>query len=216
MTVNFSKKWVKDELESRREKLKEAIKPAEPLKIRVKEAERKIKIQIKKLDMMLVKLRARDSFIFEKMVTAVKKHDLKMRNALLNEITEVRRTAKLVSQTKMLLEQITLRLNTIQNTGDLVVILAPVVSGIGKVRSGLARVIPETEYEIREISSVLSDVVMNAGRLEGITLNFEVANEDAEKILAEASAVAEHNMRDDFPKLPKLEKRSMSNVAEDF
>jgi division protein CdvB (Snf7/Vps24/ESCRT-III family) len=33
-------------------------------------------------------------------------------------------------------------------------------------------------------------------------LNFEAANEDAEKIIAEASAVAEQRMKDKFPELP--------------
>ncbi|MCP8312694.1 MAG: Snf7 family protein [Candidatus Methylarchaceae archaeon HK02M1] len=206
--MRFSDKWVKNESKSRSERLKEMIKPTEPLKTRFEEARRKIEVQEKKLNTELAKLKARDSFVFKKMVTAVQKHDVNMCTALSNELAEVRKTAKIVSQTKNIFEQITLRLSTIKDTGDIVVTLAPVVGSIRNVRSGLARVMPEAEYEMREISSLLSDVVMNAGRLGGLILNFEVANEDAEKILEEASAVAEQKMKEDFPKIPKLAGKS--------
>ncbi|MCP8305418.1 MAG: hypothetical protein H3Z50_08160 [archaeon] len=212
--MRFSEKWVKDESKSRRERLKEMIKPAEPLKTRVEEARLKIQVQAKKLDTKLAKLKARDSFVFKKMVTAVQKHDVRMCTALSNELAEVRKTAKMVSQTKSVLEQITLRLNTIKDTGDIVVTLAPVVGSIRNVQSGLSRVMPEAEYEMGEISSVLSDVVMNAGRLGGFVLNFEVANEDAEKILEEASAVAEQKMKEDFPKLPTLAGKSAQSMSD--
>jgi division protein CdvB (Snf7/Vps24/ESCRT-III family) len=43
---------------------------------------------------------------------------------------------------------------------------------------------------------------VEAAQASGSTLNFEAANEDAEKILAEASAVAEQRMKERFPELP--------------
>ena len=36
----------------------------------------------------------------------------------------------------------------------------------------------------------------------GYNLNFEAANEDAEKVLAEAAAVAEQRMKEKFPEIP--------------
>ena len=44
--------------------------------------------------------------------------------------------------------------------------------------------------------------MVDAGTVGGYSLNFEAANEDAEKILAEASAVAETRMREKFPEIP--------------
>jgi division protein CdvB (Snf7/Vps24/ESCRT-III family) len=43
---------------------------------------------------------------------------------------------------------------------------------------------------------------VDAGTTGGISLNFDAANEDAERVLAEASAVAEQRMKEDFPEIP--------------
>jgi hypothetical protein len=46
----------------------------------------------------------------------------------------------------------------------------------------------------------------------GYSLNFEAANEEAEKALSEAAAVAESRMKEKFPDIP----RSAGVVAESF
>ncbi|MCP8314830.1 MAG: hypothetical protein H3Z53_10755, partial [archaeon] len=95
-----------------------------------------------------------------------------------------------------------LRLNTVQDIGDMVATIAPAMSIIRNVRSGLVNFMPEAQHEMGEISNVLSTILVDAGQLGGTTLNFEAANEDAEKILAEASIVAEKRMKENFPELP--------------
>jgi division protein CdvB (Snf7/Vps24/ESCRT-III family) len=52
---------------------------------------------------------------------------------------------------------------------------------------------------------MLSNILVEAGQLGGLTLNFEAANEEAERILAEAAAVAEQRMKESFPELPTSE-----------
>ena len=99
-------------------------------------------------------------------------------------------------------EQITLRLNTITELGDIVVTLTPAMSVIRSVRQGLVSVLPEAEGEIGEISGLLSSILVDAGTVGGYSLNFEAANEDAEKVLAEAAAVAESRMKEKFPEIP--------------
>jgi division protein CdvB (Snf7/Vps24/ESCRT-III family) len=61
---------------------------------------------------------------------------------------------------------------------------------------------PEAEHEMGEVNSMLSSILVDAGQLGGVTMNFDAANEEAEKIIAEAAAVAEQNMKDKFPELP--------------
>jgi len=110
--------------------------------------------------------------------------------------------SRMVTQAKLALEQITLRLNTVTELGDIVVTLTPAMAVIRSVRQGLMSVLPEAEGEIGEISSLLSSVLVDAGTVGGYTLNFEAANEDAEKVLAEAAAVAESRMKEKFPEIP--------------
>jgi division protein CdvB (Snf7/Vps24/ESCRT-III family) len=109
---------------------------------------------------------------------------------------------KMITQAKLALEQVVLRLGTITEMGDVAATLAPTVSVIRGVREGLGSVIPEATGEIGEISSLLSGILVDAGSVGGISLNFEIANEEAEKTLEEAAAVAEQRMKERFPEIP--------------
>ncbi|MCP8305160.1 MAG: hypothetical protein H3Z50_06835 [archaeon] len=178
------------------------------MKPKLEQATRQIQAQITKLDNRLVRLKERDSSTFKRIVVAMQKHDAQTSAALSNELAEVRKMAKLVSQAKIALEQITLRLNTVQDLGDMVATLAPATGIIRNVRSGLVKFMPEAEHEMGEIGSMLSSILVDAGQLGGFTLNFEATNEDAERILAEASIVAEKRMKEKFPELPTPTKES--------
>ena len=182
--------------------MKDSVRNPGPLKPRLDLATRQIQVQIAKLDATSIKLRERDSSIFNKVVGSLQKHDSQHASVFANELTEVRKMNKMVTQAKLALEQIVLRLNTITELGDIVVTLTPAMAVIRNVKQGLVGVLPEAENEIGEISGLLSSILVDAGTVGGYTLNFEAANEDAEKVLAEASAVAEQRMKEKFPEIP--------------
>ena len=199
---NFGQKWVKEQKPGMGDKVKEAIRPSGPLKPRLEDAIRAIQTQVARLDATSTKLKERDAAIFNKVVTAIQKHDTQHASVYANELAEVRKMNKMVTSSRLALEQIVLRLNTVTELGDIVVTLGPAMSVIRSVKSGIISVLPEAEREINEISGLLSSILVDAGQTSGSTLNFEAANEDAEKILAEASAVAEQRMKEKFPELP--------------
>jgi division protein CdvB (Snf7/Vps24/ESCRT-III family) len=159
-------------------------------------------VQIAKLESASAKLKERDTGIFGKVVGSLQKHDTQHASVFATELAEIRRMNTMVTSAKLALEQIVLRLNTVQELGDVVVTLTPAMGVIRNVKAGLTSVMPEAEHEIGEISGLLSGILVDAGQVGGYTLNFEAANEDAEKIMMEAAAVAEQRMRDRFPDLP--------------
>ncbi|MGC8911092.1 MAG: Snf7 family protein [Nitrososphaeria archaeon] len=198
----FEEKWVREQKPGMGDRVREAIRPSGPLKPRLEDAIRAIQTQIARLDAMATKLKERDAAIFNKVVSSIQKHDTQHASVYANELAEIRKMLKMVTSSKLALEQIVLRLNTVTELGDIVVTLAPAMAVIRNVKSGIISVLPEAEREINEISSLLSSILVDAGQVSGTTLNFEAANEDAEKILAEASAVAEQRMKERFPELP--------------
>ena len=200
----FSKKWVPSNTPGFGEKVRGSLNPAGPLKPRIDSAVRNIQVQISKLENTTNKLKERDGALFNKVVSSLQKHDMQHASVYSNELAEVRKMSKLVTSARIALEQIILRLSTASELGDIVVTLAPAMAVIKSVKSGLTGVMPEAEQEIGDINSVLSSILVDAGQLGGLTLNFEAANEDAEHILFEASAVAEQNMKDKFPDLPNM------------
>jgi division protein CdvB (Snf7/Vps24/ESCRT-III family) len=203
----FTDKWVKSHRSTVADKLREAFQPSAPLRPKLEWARRQLQAEIQKMDSILARLKRKDEDIFRRSVTALQHHDTQLATALSNELAEVRKMSKLVSQAKLALEQISLRLTTVEDVGDVAVVLAPAAGIIRSIRSGLANVMPEAESELGEINNMLSNILVEAGQLGGLTLNFEAANEEAEKILAEAAAVAEQRMKESFPELPTSETR---------
>jgi division protein CdvB (Snf7/Vps24/ESCRT-III family) len=66
----------------------------------------------------------------------------------------------------------------------------------------MAAIFPEAERELGQIGNMLNGIIIDAGQSTGLTINFDSANEDAQKILAEASSVAEQKIKEKFPELP--------------
>ncbi len=203
MSERFSKKW-----ETRREeqpftsKLKEAVRPPGPLKPRLDFAVRRIELQVQKLDQATERFGQRDKTIFARIVDAYTKHDTSRANVFANELAEIRKMEKLIINARLALEQIVLRLRTVSELGDVVSTLGPAVSVLRSVRTGLVSVFPEAENELGEIGNMLSGIMIEAGQSQGMTLSFDTVNEDASKILTEASTVAEQRIKEKFPDLP--------------
>ncbi len=200
----FAKKWDAPQGESLGDRIKSAVRPEGPLKPRIDQAIRQLQIQITKLDNTSNRLKEKDTQLFQKIVNYLQKHDTDHATVYANELAEIRKMYKMISQAKLALEQIVTRLSTVTDLGDVVVTLTPALAVIKSVRAGLMQVMPSAEGEITEISQLLSSILVDAGQLTGTSLNFEAANEDAEKILAEAGALAEAKMKEKLPDLSSI------------
>jgi division protein CdvB (Snf7/Vps24/ESCRT-III family) len=202
---SFSSKWQKPNIQGLGSRIKDSIKPPPPLRSRIDLASRQIGIQITKLDANSSKLREKEAVLFNRVVSSLRKHEKEHANMLANELAEIRKMDKMVTSAKLALEQIALRLNTIQDLGDIAAMLSPTMGIVNGVRSQLTGLIPEAQSEIGEISDLLSTILSDVGRINASPINFETANEEAERVLAEAAAVAEQTMKQRFPDLPFTE-----------
>jgi len=199
----FSSSWEKKKTAGLGERLRSAFNNPGPLKPRLDALMHQMQVVMAKLDTSMAKIRDRDSALFAKTVAAVQKHETQRASMFANELAEVRKVGKMVTQSKLALEQIVLRLNTITELGDIVATLAPATSIVRNVKQDIVGVMPDAEGELGEVSSLLSGILVDAGSMGGYSLNFEVANEEAEMALSEAAAVAESRMKGKFPELPQ-------------
>ena len=201
--MGFVDKWErKDQGPGFMERLRDSVRPQTPLKPQIEQANRQIRLLISQLDNTVGRIKQRDATIFKGVVTALAKHDSQHAAVYANELTEVRKMGKLVTQAQLALEQISLRLGTITDLGEIATTLAPAVAVIRSMKESLKTALPEADKEIGEISGLLSSVLIDAGTTGGLSLNFDAANEDAQRILEEAAVVAEQRMQDNFPQIP--------------
>jgi division protein CdvB (Snf7/Vps24/ESCRT-III family) len=205
---DFSSKWQKQSSSSnsdggRGSRIIGGLRPAEPLKPKIEQASRQIQIQIVKLEQAAAKLREKDHTIFSKIVLSMQKNDDSHATMLANELSEIRKMSSIIVQAKLALEQLTLRLSTIQEMGDLAMTLNPAIGVIKSVQPGLANLVPEAEHEIGEISTLLSGILIEAGQLNPTQITFETTGAEAEKVIEEAGAIVEQRMKAKFPDVPE-------------
>jgi division protein CdvB (Snf7/Vps24/ESCRT-III family) len=172
------------------------------MKPRLDLAVRGIEIQIQRLDKASDRFSERDKSIFARIVNAYSKHDMPRANVFANELAEIRKMEKMIMHARLALEQIVLRLRTVSELGDVVTTLAPAIGVLRSVRNGMSTVFPEAERELGQIGNLLSGIVFDAGQSSGLSIDFESANDDAQKIMNEAATVAEQKIKDKFPELP--------------
>jgi len=201
--MSFGNKWVKPQGESVGHKLLEGIKPQTPLKPRIEEAQKKLQMQISKLDSITSRMQEKDQLIFRRVVLAMQTHDAQHAKVLSGELSQIRKMNKMVTSAKLALEQIQLRLNTITELGDVVVTLSPAMSVIKGIQTGLAGMMPEADQSFSQISELLGNIITDSSQVpNGDIGGFVGSNEDTAKIMEEASAIVEMKMKDKFPDLP--------------
>lgn len=203
----FSSKWVKKNNQSLSRKVKEAIKPSSPLKPRLTQAISQINSQVSKLDHASSKLDRRDKEIWSKVVHLTKRKDTASAQVFANELVELRKINQMIHRTKLALDQITIRLNTVQELGDVIVTLTPAMSVIKNIQSGMMNIIPQAENEMNNLSNLLSEIMTEASGINQSELNIDIANEESQQIMDEANVIAEEQMHAKFPDLPE----SLSN-----
>ena len=202
MTTGFSSNWINKNRISTAERIKESVRTQTPLKSKIEFAKNRLQAQNQKMDTMLEKLRGREKTYFNQVIASVQKHDVQQGKMLSNELAQIRKTAKTISQLKITLEQIQMRLESTLDIGDVMVSIGPAMGALTRVKSGLSSVMPEVDTELGEINGVFRDIMTNAGSMSNNSFTFDASGEDVDRILAEAGAVAESRVNASFPDIP--------------
>ncbi len=215
--TGFEKNWARQETASITDKLKDSVKPQGALKPRIQTAVNKLQLQTSKMDSMLNKLHERDAQLFKRIVAAMQQHDTSASRVLSNELAEIRKVIKMLSNARMALEQVQLRLTTIHDLGDAMVAIGPAMSTMKGLKSSLGRFMPEADAELNAMTQTLGGLMMDSLAGDAFNTDSEISNEETDKILQEASAVAEQQIGDRFPSVPSqsgLSSQSSSSTYE--
>lgn len=173
-----------------------------PIKEQLATATYRLKVQENKLESASLRMQQHDRDIFTKCVNAQMTHDVARAAMYANECAEVRKMAKVTLQCQLALEQVSLRLETIEAFGDIAQMMAPVASVVHSIKNQISGVIPEVGFELSEIGEVLNSVVMEVGESTGTSYDVEASGVEAQRILGEANVIAEQHMKEKFPDLP--------------
>ena len=202
--ISFTDKW--NALKSN-EKLSHAfmgkVRPDMPLKNRLDEAGKKLQLQIARLAEIDNKLQQKNNLIFNKIVSAKKSNNETYAKVYANELAEIRKHQNMISNAKLSMEQIQIRLNTVSELGDVVVTLSPCMSLIKGLSSSLGGMMPTVSESMQDLSTMLGDIVTGSSITHDGTLGqIETNNSDAMSILEEAQLIVEGQTRQTMPEPP--------------
>jgi len=200
--ASFQDKWAAPQKQSFMDKLGDTLKPKGSLKPRVEMAVKRLQAQIGKLDGMCQKLQERDQKIFQKIVVAQQQHDTYSSKVLSNELAEVRKVNKIMTNAKMGLERIELRLTTFHDLGDTVTTLMPTIGLMNGLKSSLVKFMPGADQEIGRMTEMLGGLMTETFSSSSSFGVEESTNAESDSILAEAAAVAESQSGEQFPSVP--------------
>jgi len=200
--TTFEKNWARTDTRGITDKLRETVKPQGALKPRIQVAVNKLQMQTTKMDGMLDRLRERDAQLFQRIVAAMQQHDAGTSKVMSNELAEIRKVIKMVNGAKCSLEQVQLRLTTIHDLGDAMIAIGPAMSTMKGLKSSLGRFMPEADAELNSMTQTLGGLMTDSLSGGEFQVENEVTSEETEKILQEASAVAEQQVGEKFPSVP--------------
>ncbi len=219
--ANFKNKWSTPAKQSLMQRIGDTVKPKGALKPRVETATNRVHTQVLKLDTMLSKLKTRDNEIFQQVITATQQHDTSGSKVLASELVELRKVTKILGNARMGLEQIELRLTTFHDLGDTVVAIMPTVGLMNGLKGSMSKFMPGADEELGRMNEMLSGMMADsfAGSDSTFSVN-ETTNSESEKILQEASAVAEQQTSERLPPMPEqpvsTSQPSNTNSVSDF
>ena len=179
-------------------------KPGGPLKPRLDAVQKRIQVQIRRLEENHNMLMLKDNELFQKLMVSIRENNTQRCTILSSELTSSRQTSRVVLSSCIALERLITKLSTASAFGDLVIILGPAMAIIKTLRSSLTPYIPGMEEELGVVSELLSGILVDAGQVGGYIINFAEANAQAVSHIEDASLAVDQKIEEDLPRIPEL------------
>lgn len=177
----------------------------EELKRNVEKSLTGLRLQIARLDNIYRSMENRSASYFEKCIDCLASKDEGHARIYADEIAEIRKLAKMVLHSQLVLEQVKLRLETIVELGDVVGMLMPISGVLDEVREEISGILPEASQHLAELSVNIENLIIASGGqfIQGTAPQVKL-DPEAQKIIEHAASIASERVRKSFPELPEL------------
>jgi division protein CdvB (Snf7/Vps24/ESCRT-III family) len=160
----------------------------------------------KKNELRIVKMKVkrRDDEYFGKCLGARLRNDYSHAILYASECLEMRKLYKIVFQCELALEQMIIRLETLEIFSEIsYIMIFPVTSVMKRVKDEIIDFMPTISYDMEIVMGKLNDVVSNMTIDQITDINIEFSSEGSFDIFNEAKIYAEKEVESKFPVIPK-------------
>jgi division protein CdvB (Snf7/Vps24/ESCRT-III family) len=201
LSDRFVSDWAKESKEPASRTISETLHPV-PLKDRITTTVYRLNMVHRKLEDSRLRMDQKYKTLFNKCVKAQEGKDSATAVMYANECGQIKKMIQILITSQLAMEQVVLRLETVKDFGDVAAEIIPAAGVIRSVKGRLAGVIPEVSMQLGMIGQTLDSLVLEVGEATGSSWSSIAQGEDAERILSEASTIADQKVRDGFPDLP--------------
>jgi len=212
LSKNFSTDWSREKRVSMSGKIANTMHPS-PLRDKITKTIYGINMVQHKLEASNQRMEQKHKTLFNKCVLAQQNKDAQTSIMYANECAQVKKIAQTMVTSQLALEQVSLRLETVQDFGDVAAEVMPAMKIMGIVQNRLSGIVPEVSRSLGTMTQTLDSLVLEAGEATGQNWNVMSGGEDAEKVLAEAAIIAEKKVREGFPELPTTSTEEWTNPS---
>ena len=151
------------------------------------------------LDKHIVFLKSRIKNLTQR-ANDLEKVDLYSEAALVrNEAKDISYMVKKILLIRNILEQVKLRLETLKEAGEALLILAPTLNVLNKAIKEISKIKPEIAYQLENVRELLYSALLDLGEYTKVTIDYYVSTStEAEKIFLEAKEIAEKTFNETF------------------
>ncbi|MBS7622458.1 hypothetical protein KEJ39_02125 [Candidatus Bathyarchaeota archaeon] len=130
-----------------------------------------------------------------------------------NECAEIRKMYLTAKSVQLALEKVILRLETVEQFGEALIQLAPIMEVVKATKKEIVGLVPEVAGELERVTSILDDVSREAGQVRQSDLDVNVTGEEARRILEASRRIADEKTRERFPELPFPDLETASSLS---
>lgn len=188
--ASLFKSWNKHYNKRIKEKAKETLN-IHGSKPRIEIGNNIIELQISKLDNKIAHAKNRETFLFNRIVTAIQSHNDVSARILSSELAKVRHNQRMLNQARRTVEQVSIRNSTLSDLLEIMETLEPAIRPIKGLKSDITRLQPNISKEITYMQMVTNSVMAKSN--QNSEVNIDIGNQsnglenDINDILTEAS-----------------------------
>ncbi|MCK4498353.1 Snf7 family protein, partial [Candidatus Bathyarchaeota archaeon] len=164
---------------------------------------RRLRVQHARLDQANFRLQQRDKSLFKATTFALEKKNTARASMCANELAEVRKLTKLLSQTQIAIERIILRLETVKELSIIMIDLKPALNSLKGVTTSLVNVMPDIASVLENVNdSIVETLTVTKVTSDPSIIRTDLKTPGGQEILQEVNAVLEERLTESLPQPP--------------
>jgi division protein CdvB (Snf7/Vps24/ESCRT-III family) len=172
------------------------------LKTKLSNASTVVNNQLAKLRIMDSRFNTIEVDLNNKVINNLRNGDKVRAKVLANELAQIRKIKCTTQKLLMSLEVIVIRFSTVSEFAEILDTINPMIETINEIKDDINRTVPVASSIISEMSTLTSDVLMQANVNVDIHHISIPVNSDALEILNEAQNIMEEETKSKLPEIP--------------